>query len=571
MSEESQPAELLRQGIAAAKAGRKEEAHETLLQVIKLDERNEQAWLWLSAVVDSIEEKEICLENVLALNPANARAQAGLDWLRQSRAESEAPAPEAAAPQEPVSEQAAPEPPPVEEFGLDQVAPEELAPEEPALKEAVPKELAPEPAIAEPAGPYMAALDEEPCPRCGAGIRASSSACPSCGLPLIVACPKCGEYAGIEDRTCPNCGQSLGDFRQGSAYHLGLANLYLQNHLADRAQDALERAEAEAAGDPDALAQVGALYDEAGLRSRAIAAYELAIDAAPRDPALYARLAAIYRQHGDRAKATALYEKAEELGSQDPMIACELARLELETGAAQKAVARLQPLVRQQPVEPRAVLLMGDALERVGDQEAAAMHYRRVVQLAPGDTAEGREARSKLAQMGVIPDRQGLSSTSRSAPQERPGCVTIYALLLLLSGAMSLLSAFALAFLYAGGRAQVEQALAQQGMVGLINLNQLTSFAGIALIASILSALFNLAVGVGLLQLKNWARLAVVVLSTLSLVSGFAWVAMTTGAFRETASGFTGFPLPVIVGLLSGFIIEAIIVFWFLTHRYVFD
>jgi Flp pilus assembly protein TadD len=73
MSEESQPAELLRQGIAAAKAGRKEEAHETLLQVIKLDERNEQAWLWLSAVVDSIEEKEICLENVLALNPANAQ------------------------------------------------------------------------------------------------------------------------------------------------------------------------------------------------------------------------------------------------------------------------------------------------------------------------------------------------------------------------------------------------------------------------------------------------------------------------------------------------------------------
>jgi Flp pilus assembly protein TadD len=40
--------ELLRQGIAAAKTGRVQEARRTLLKVAELDERNEQAWPWLS-------------------------------------------------------------------------------------------------------------------------------------------------------------------------------------------------------------------------------------------------------------------------------------------------------------------------------------------------------------------------------------------------------------------------------------------------------------------------------------------------------------------------------------------
>ena len=116
-----------------------------------------------------------------------------------------------------------------------------------------------------------------------------------------MACPQCGEYAGIEERACAHCGQALGDFRQGPAYHLELAGRYLQSHMPDRAQEALDRAESEAAGDADVLVQVGALYEQAGLRSRAIGSYERAIEAAPRDPALYARLGTLYRQHGERA------------------------------------------------------------------------------------------------------------------------------------------------------------------------------------------------------------------------------------------------------------------------------
>jgi hypothetical protein len=48
---------------------------------VEIDQYNEQAWLWLSAVVDSPEEQRTCLENVLAINPANERARQGLDIL----------------------------------------------------------------------------------------------------------------------------------------------------------------------------------------------------------------------------------------------------------------------------------------------------------------------------------------------------------------------------------------------------------------------------------------------------------------------------------------------------------
>ncbi len=80
---DAQVDELLRQGIAAAKAGQKDHARELLMEAVELDERNEQAWLWLSGMVESPNDRRICLENVLAINPDNAHAQSGLEWLQQ--------------------------------------------------------------------------------------------------------------------------------------------------------------------------------------------------------------------------------------------------------------------------------------------------------------------------------------------------------------------------------------------------------------------------------------------------------------------------------------------------------
>jgi len=73
--------DLLQQGIAYAKAGHREETRDILLQVVELDEQNESAWLWLSGVVDSDDDKAVALENVLALNPNNEWARRGLRIL----------------------------------------------------------------------------------------------------------------------------------------------------------------------------------------------------------------------------------------------------------------------------------------------------------------------------------------------------------------------------------------------------------------------------------------------------------------------------------------------------------
>ena len=50
-------ARLLTAGIHAVKEQRVEDAKELLYQVIDLDDRNEKAWLWLSGVVEGIDER----------------------------------------------------------------------------------------------------------------------------------------------------------------------------------------------------------------------------------------------------------------------------------------------------------------------------------------------------------------------------------------------------------------------------------------------------------------------------------------------------------------------------------
>lgn len=72
---------MVREGINAFKTGRKDEARALLLKATELDQYNEQAWLWLSGLMDTPEDQRTCLENVLAINPENERAKQGLSYL----------------------------------------------------------------------------------------------------------------------------------------------------------------------------------------------------------------------------------------------------------------------------------------------------------------------------------------------------------------------------------------------------------------------------------------------------------------------------------------------------------
>lgn len=78
--------ELLRRGVEAARVGRRTEAREILLRIVDEEPRNEMAWVWLTGLVDGLEDKIIACENVLTINPGNEKVKAYLVMLLQQKA-----------------------------------------------------------------------------------------------------------------------------------------------------------------------------------------------------------------------------------------------------------------------------------------------------------------------------------------------------------------------------------------------------------------------------------------------------------------------------------------------------
>src|SRR6185436_18121747 len=67
--------------ITAIRSGRKEEGRQLLNLLIQQNPNNEMAWLWMSSVVNSDEQRARCLYHVLAINPDNELARRGLQLL----------------------------------------------------------------------------------------------------------------------------------------------------------------------------------------------------------------------------------------------------------------------------------------------------------------------------------------------------------------------------------------------------------------------------------------------------------------------------------------------------------
>ena len=373
MSESPQIDELLQQGIAAAKAGRKEEAQRLLTQAVELDEHNEQGWLWLSGVVTTFEDRQICLENVLALNPDNAHARAGLEWLRQN---------------------------------------------------------APPPAAPAPAEEAAAPLAEE------------------------AAAPRLAEAA-----TAPA--------------------------------------------------------------------------PAPMPPTV------------------------------------QTARQYVEGGAAQEAVDLLTQILREQPLNAEAHLLLGDAFRQLGQQARAREQYEHVCRATSKTSELGQEARHKLAE--VVRGRPGEEQHLRAqaARAGRPGCVTVYAILTVLGGALGILGACAVVGLAGTGLTEMQQVLEQQSAALPISAEQLTTLIWVVAGISLVFSTLYVVVGVGLWLMKNWARIAVIALQGLSLLGGLAQAAIAILSTRETqaASIIQGAPVCSLGGFVVGFALQAYIIFWFVVNR----
>ena len=83
----------LQEAIQAAREGRRVEARNMLLEVVDTDPQNESAWIWLTGLVDDLEDKIIACENVLTINPSNERVRAYLNQLLERKKTVQDPAP----------------------------------------------------------------------------------------------------------------------------------------------------------------------------------------------------------------------------------------------------------------------------------------------------------------------------------------------------------------------------------------------------------------------------------------------------------------------------------------------
>lgn len=247
---------LLQEGMAAARAGDKAQARQLLIQATEIDERSEQAWLWLSGVVDDPEEARICLENVLAINPANERARQGLAWLERQAVARPAPPPPPPPP--------APTPwaahPPIEEQLAAEPLPMPMAEDE------------------EDEEDVQAPANRVSCPVCGALNLDFADKCVKCSFPLTIVCPGCGQTVPTETGVCPSCRADLPLPRKLSAvrereaqeedtYRQGLT--YMEEGRYQEAKEVLEELLLANPGNVEALHNLGLTCARLGLRDEA--------------------------------------------------------------------------------------------------------------------------------------------------------------------------------------------------------------------------------------------------------------------------------------------------------------
>jgi tetratricopeptide (TPR) repeat protein len=327
---------LLRAGITAAKAGQREQARQSLLRVIEQDEASIPAWLWLSTVLDDREERRICLENVLILDPDNAHARAGLLRLDQAPKEDRG-----------------------QETGDRRLSPatelsSQAHPVEPKL-----------PVTSSPSRRYQRLQPQPPgngCPFCRKPIPTTASLCPHCQLPLVMACPACGAETDVEQLACPRCGQTMGNYRRKVSYFSSLAAAYQANNHPEDSLKAWQAIETLQPGYPNLHLRLGEAQLAAGRPDRAMRHFEQALAETPNSPELHYALAEFQRQRGERQEAFTAYLKVTQLD----------------------------------PKHGLAWLRLGQLYEGARRSQDAGESYRRAAALLPADSDEGRLAQQQL-------------------------------------------------------------------------------------------------------------------------------------------------------------------------------
>ncbi|MEP6984711.1 MAG: hypothetical protein ABI970_03885 [Chloroflexota bacterium] len=79
----------LMDAVELVKSDHRREAINILRELIREDNDFEDAWLWMSVAVESLDQSSICLDNVLRVNPGNFNAASALHRIRSPEMEME--------------------------------------------------------------------------------------------------------------------------------------------------------------------------------------------------------------------------------------------------------------------------------------------------------------------------------------------------------------------------------------------------------------------------------------------------------------------------------------------------
>jgi tetratricopeptide (TPR) repeat protein len=331
---------LLQQGIAASKAGQVEDAARLLQKAVELDSDNELAWLWLSGVVDTMQERRYCLEQALRINPYNVPAGTGLKWLEQ---QSTGTSPSSSASTPVVSATAQPVPN-----------------HEPAVN----------------------------CPFCKAPLSPQSTFCAHCQCALVVICPACGAQCAVEKRACASCGCAMGDHRQGATFFVNLAGAYLQNGQAGLALGACKSALKLDPTDGNAFLRLGQARLLTDTPESAQVSFRQALENAANPTTLIALGRALEeRQQWEDAQQA--YEKALEIDGEAAGTHFALGRALIEQKSYQAAFSSLRQATRLDPKHAGAWFLLGRLYEVADEPHKAIQAHETAVALSGRTSSQG--------------------------------------------------------------------------------------------------------------------------------------------------------------------------------------
>lgn len=281
--------ELLQQGIAAVKAGDQARARQLLAAALQRNPRSEQAWLWLGGVLTDSEQRRACLIKVLEINPSNANARSGLQWLDEHAAP---PHPQ------PIT---APKPVPI-------------------------------------AAPSTALVPERPsaftCPWCDSEVSDFDVVCPVCEYRLEFDCPGCGQSLTLDLTRCLDCGYAIGDFGQPETYLDNLGQAYLSKGMLKQALPACLYLVALSPKNPTAHLRLSQVYAGLDQTEESLAEAERVIELDPGNAEALDRLGGWYFKSDQRDKLAALLDgiyKDKRLANR-PRVAMVAGDLEYERG-----------------------------------------------------------------------------------------------------------------------------------------------------------------------------------------------------------------------------------------------